>query len=240
GRRLCQADGTLAKLPAIVAAREESSKAFFDQPAASAAPLTGDFAAPAYLAHLAAFAPMLPGRGLAIDAGTGEGLLLDVLAPLYARVIAVDRSQAQLARCAARIAARGFHQVSLFPGSYDDVALVERVDNAGGADLVFSARALHHVARPAQAVAAFVRLLKRGGHLVLLEYQPHEDDSMRGAQGDVWLGFTAKELSAHCEAAGLQIVGEVSIPSAYHREGSDAHLAWHSVVARKPPKEKSV
>ncbi len=229
-RALCQQDGSLAKLPALVAAREEVSRAFFEQPSVVAQPAVSGLPT---AAHLAALSPLLPGRSLAVDVGTGEGLLLDVLAPLYGRVIAVDRSQAQLARCAARVAERGFHHVSLFPGSYDDVALVERVDSAGGADLVIAARALHHASRPAQAVQAFARLLRRGGHLVLLDYLPHEDDAMR-EQGDVWLGFTARELSAHCEAAGLQPVGEVAIPAAYHREGPDAHLPWHAVVSKKP------
>ncbi len=234
-RGLCQEDGSLAKLPTILAAREESSRAFFDQGGGAVAPVVVSGAtAPGNLAHLAALAPLLPGRALAVDVGTGEGLLLDVLAPLFGRVIAVDRSQAQLARCAARVAERGFHHVSLFPGSYDDAALVQRVDAAGGADLVFAARALHHASRPALAVQAFARLLRRGGHLVVLEYLPHEDDRMREGQGDVWLGFTARELSAHCEAAGLSPVGEVAIPNAYHREGPDAHLPWHAVVARKP------
>ncbi len=108
--------------------------------------------------------------------------MLDVLAPLFARVIAVDRSPARLARCASRVAARGFNHVSLFPGSYDDAALVERVDAAGGADLVFASRTLHHASRPAQAVQSFARLLKKGGHLVVLDYLPHDDDRMREEQ----------------------------------------------------------
>ena len=50
----------------------------------------GSLPSASYLAHLAALAPLLPGRGLAVDAGTGEGVLLDVLAPLFERVIAVE------------------------------------------------------------------------------------------------------------------------------------------------------
>ena len=146
GRRLCLADGSLSRVPGIVAAREEQSRSHFESaPMASASSVP---ASPEHLAHLSALSLLLPGRQLAVDVGTGDGLSLDVLAPLFSRVIAVDRSQAQLARVAERVAARGFHHVSLFPGSYDDAALVERVALAGGADLVFAARTLHHAPRP--------------------------------------------------------------------------------------------
>ncbi len=234
GRRLCLKDGSLARLPKVLAAREESGRAFFDE-ARAEAPSPGGLPDAAHLAHLAALGPLLPGRALAIDVGTGEGALLEVLAPLYERVIAVDRSRSRLARCATRVAERGFHHVSLFPGSYDDAALVERVELAGGADLVFASRTLHHASRPAQAIAAFARLLRRGGHLAVLDYLSHTNERMR-EQGDVWLGFSAQELNEQLEAAGLEPVGEVAIPLAFHREGPDAALDWHAVVARKPLK----
>jgi ArsR family transcriptional regulator len=230
GRRLCLKDGSLARLPALLAKREEPGQAVFEvEPARGSVPPS-----PEHLAHLAALAPLLPGRALALDVGTGDGLLLDVLAPLYARVIAVDRSRAQLARVAERVAARGFHHVSLHSGSYDDDALLERVDAAGGADLVFAGRTLHHASRPAQAVQTFARLLKKGGHLVVLDYLPHEVDAMRADAGDVWLGFPPEEVRAHFLAAGLQPLGEVPIPDLFHPQGPDASLQWHAWVALKP------
>jgi DNA-binding transcriptional ArsR family regulator len=232
GRRLCLKDGSLARLPKVLAAREETGRAFFEEQPGDAL-AAGGLPDPAHLAHLAALSPLLPGRALAIDVGTGEGALLDVLAPLYERVIAVDRSRSRLARCATRVAERGFHHVSLFPGSYDDVALVERVDAAGGADLVFAARTLHHASRPAQAIASFARLLRKGGHLAVLDYLSHDDERLR-EQGDVWLGFSSKDLAGHFQAAGLELVGEVAIPIAYHREGPDAALDWHALIARRP------
>ena len=235
GRRLCLKDGSLARLPGLLAAREETGRAFFDG-LKTVASVPSGVPDSMHLAHLAALAPLLPGRALAIDVGSGEGALLEVLAPLYERVIAVERSRAQLARCAARIAERGFHHVSLFPGSYDDVALVERVEAAGGADLVFASRALHHASRPAQAIQSFARLLRKGGQLVVLDYLSHDDERMRD-QGDVWLGFSSMDLAAHFSAAGLEMVGDVEIPIAYHRDGPDSGLDWHAFVVRKPSKQ---
>lgn len=233
GRRLCIADGSLARVPAVVAAREEQSRSHFEQP--PPAPSTTQVpASPEHLAHLSALSLLLPGRQLAVDVGTGEGLSLDVLAPLFSRVIAVDRSQAQLARVAERVAARGFHHVSLFPGSYDDAVLVQRVDAAGGADLVFAGRTLHHASRPATAVQAFSRLLKKGGHLVVMDYLPHETDALRTDAGDVWLGFADADIRRFVREAGLTLVGDVSVPSSFHPVGPDASVPWHAWIAHKP------
>ncbi|MBM4378580.1 MAG: metalloregulator ArsR/SmtB family transcription factor [Deltaproteobacteria bacterium] len=232
GRRLCLKDGSLARVAGVVAGREASGQRLFEAVPPEAASQEG-LPSAAHLAHLAALAPLLPNRALAVDAGTGEGLLLDVLAPLFERVIAVDRSRAQLARCAARVAARGYAHVSLFPGSYDDVSLYERVSAAGGADLVYAARTLHHASRPAAALQAFARLLRRGGHLVVLDYLPHSDESLRREGGDVWQGFGADELPPLFTAAGLQPLAHFPVPPALHREGPDRHLDWHAWVARK-------
>ena len=231
GRRLCLDDGSLGRVPGVVAAREERGRTHFEEPSLPPASVP---ASPEHLAHLAALAPLLSGRQLAVDVGTGEGLSLDVLAPLFQRVIAVDRSPAQLARVAERVAARGFHHVSLFPGSYEDIALVQRVDGAGGADLVFAGRTLHHASRPAQAVQAFARLLKRGGFLVVLDYLSHEDDRLRTDLGDVWLGFPDAEVRRLLVAAGLTFVADAPVSPAFHPQGPDARLTWHAWVAQKP------
>jgi ArsR family transcriptional regulator len=231
GRRLCLADGSLARIPGVVAAREETGRSHFEAPAA---PLESVPASPEHLAHLAALAPLLAGRQLAVDVGTGDGLSLDVLAPLFQRVIAVDRSRAQLARVAQRVEARGFHHVSLFPGSYDDAALVQRVDAAGGADLVFAGRTLHHASRPALAVKSFGRLLRRGGFLVVLDYLPHDDERLRTEGGDAWLGFHPEEVPRFFAEAGLTPLADAPLPAAFHPDGPDARLAWHAWAARRP------
>src|SRR5437773_2140997 len=83
-----------------------------------------------------------------------EAGLLALLSPLYERVIAVDRSPARLARCAARIAALGLPNVRLREGHVEDAALGAELRDRGGADLVLMARVLHHSARPQDAVTA--------------------------------------------------------------------------------------
>ena len=67
------------------------------------------------------------------------------------------------------------------------------------------ARVPHHAARPDDAVASAARLLRRGGHLIVLDYLPHDDEAMR-EQGDVWLGFDPARLRGCLEAAALEVV----------------------------------
>lgn len=188
GERLCTSDGSLAKIASVLAQREEVSRRFFeDAPSEPLAPQS-DLAT-----WLPILAPLLPRTELAIDIGTGEGTLLPLLSPIYSRVIAVDRSAARLARCAAMLAERRLPNVRLHEGDVDDANLAQDIAQRGGADLVVMARVLHHAARPQDAIVAATRLLRPYGHLVIVDYLPHDDESMR-EQGDVWLGFDPVKL----------------------------------------------
>jgi ArsR family transcriptional regulator len=200
GRTLCTRDGSLAKIARVVAQREDLSRRLFEAPSGELEP------APSADAQLLAWtpllAPLLPGRALAVDIGTGEGALLPLLSPLYERVIAVDRSPARLARCGARVAQWGLPNVRLREGNIDDASLAEEVQQRGGADLVVMARMLVHASRPQDAIASATRLLRAGGHLAIVDYLPHDDESLR-EQGHVWLGFEPAKLRGWLEAAKL-------------------------------------
>ncbi|MEZ4364855.1 MAG: methyltransferase domain-containing protein [Kofleriaceae bacterium] len=212
GRALCIRDGSLARVAGIVAARDELSRRFFEQASADAE-VTTPSPAPSLSSWLPLLAPLLPGRALAVDVGTGEGTLLPLLSPLYERVIAVDRSAARLARCAARVAAWGLPNVRLREGAVEDADVAEEVVGRGGADLVLMVRVLHHAARPAEAIHAAARLLRAGGHLVLVELLPHEDERVR-EQGHVWLGFEPATLRDHLAGAGLTPIASTPLPTA--------------------------
>ena len=84
GRALCQKDGSFERVVEVLRAREAAAHEFFARPSRSKVD-----ALPAEMgAYLAALAPLLARRGLALDAGTGDGRLLEVLAPVYERVVA--------------------------------------------------------------------------------------------------------------------------------------------------------
>lgn len=204
GRSLCLAGGELARVPAVVAQREETSRRLFAEAKTSSTPngLVNDEALRALLPFLALLAPLLPGHRLAVDVGTGDGSLLPLLSPIYDRVIALDRSAARLARAAERVGALALPNVRLREASVDDTDLAQEVARAGGADVATLVRVLHHAAKPQDLVASATRLLRPGGRLVLVDYVPHDDERLR-EQGHVWLGFEPAKLGQFLTLAGL-------------------------------------
>ena len=227
GRALCDADGSLAKIAELVREREAPSREFFAEAKGVAAL---EAASDATSAYVAALARLLPRRALAVDAGTGDGALLDVLAPAFARVVAVDRSEAQLDRARARIAARGFSNVKLLKAELSGHELREHVGE--GADVVFASRLLHHAPRPVDLFAQIVRLARPGGAVIVLDYGRHDDESMRD-EADVWLGFEASELRRLAKNEGLDDVAVEPLPPAWCGRGKDSHLPWQVMVGRR-------
>jgi DNA-binding transcriptional ArsR family regulator len=227
GRALCERDGSLARIADVLRAREAAAHEFFARP--SKAKVDG---APAEIgAYLAALGSLLPRRALALDAGTGDGRLLEVLAPIYERVVAVDRSVAQLARGRERVASRGFPNVSFMQAELDSPEL--RRILGGGADAVFASRVLHHAPRPANVVVQLASLCAPGGALVVLDYARHDDERMR-EQADTWLGFEPAELRRFARAAGFEDARVIKIPPSLCGDGPDKHLPWQALIARNP------
>jgi DNA-binding transcriptional ArsR family regulator/protein-L-isoaspartate O-methyltransferase len=229
GRALCEDEGRLARIPELVRQRDERTREFFSRPPARSEPAALAAELPAYLQALR---ELVPARDLAVDAGTGDGVLLDALAPIFRRVIAVDRSDAQLERAAERVALRGYGNVSLLSAELGDDAIQRAVGQ--GADVVVASRMLHHAPRPRIALEALTRLLKPGGRLVVVDYQRHADESFRERQADVWNGFEADELEAHARAAGLTEVHSRPLPEGLVQSQSDTHIAWQTLVAVRP------
>jgi ArsR family transcriptional regulator len=226
GRALCQRDGSLARIAQVLEAREAAAHEFFARPGRSKV----DAVPAEFGAYLAALAPLLPRRSVAVDAGTGEGRLLDVLAPVYERVIAVDRSEAQLARARERIQSRGFDNVTLLQAEVDARDLRKAV--GAGADAVFAVRLLHHAPQPAKFIAQLVSLCADGGSLVVVDYARHDDESMR-EQADTWLGFEPAALRRFARAAGLEDARVTKIPAPLCGDGPDKHLPWQVLIGRK-------
>lgn len=229
GRKLCVEDGSLDRVAQVVLARDAKTREFFARPPSSAEPygLAGEL--PGYLRALA---PLIERRHLAVDAGTGNGALLDVLAPVFQRVIAVDRSEAQLARAGQRVRSRGYDNVEFHRGELDDPALCAAVGE--GADVVVAARVLHHAPRPKQMVGALAALVRPSGRLLIIDYCRHSDEALREEQADVWMGFEPSELEGYACAAGLVDVRVTRVPAGFVQNGMDGHIAWQALVATRP------
>ena len=229
GRRLCSEDGTLARIADVVRARDAQTREFFSRGGDEPVPEALAVELPAYLHALAS---VLTVQRFAVDAGTGNGVLLDLLAPLFGRVVAIDRSDAQLARARARVRARRYGNVELVRDEIDGP--LARVAVGSGADVVVSARMLHHAPLPRAAVSSLARLARPGGSLVIVDYMKHEDEALSRHQADVWMGFEPDELLSFASSAGLRDCRTFRVPSRYVGGGLDAHLGWHVLVGQRP------
>ena len=236
GRGLCERDGSLARIARVLRAREAAAHEFFSRAERSKV----DSVPSEIGAYLAVLGQLLARRELALDAGTGDGRLLELLAPLYERVVAVDRSVEQLALARERVARRGFANVSFLRAELDSSELQRAVGAAaeggkprGGADAVFASRVLHHAPQPAKVVGQLAGLCAPGGALVVLDYVRHDDESMRD-QADAWLGFEPAELRRFARSAGLDDVRIIKIPPSLCGDGPDHHLPWQALIARNP------
>ncbi|HVH42686.1 MAG TPA: class I SAM-dependent methyltransferase [Labilithrix sp.] len=234
GRALCEADGSLSRIADVIRERDRVAQEFFAQAQGKEAAVIEP--ADANAAYVAALARLLPARHLAVDAGTGDGALLDVLAPAFDRVVAVDRSEVQLDRARARVASRGYTNVRLLKSELNATELREHLGE--GADVVFASRLLHHAPRPVDLVRQLARLARPGAAIVIIDYERHDDESMRD-EADLWLGFEPAELRRFAVEAGLENADVIRLPSAWCGRGKDAHLPWQVLVARAAPASKA-
>ncbi len=235
GRALAESMGVLALVNRIVRSRDSAAREFFAKHAAAKArPETTPDEFGAYLTALGA---LLPSRELAVDVGTGDGAVLELLAPIFTRVIALDRSKAQLAQAQKRAERRGFTHIEFVAGELDGPEIKKRVEGRGGADVVFASRFLHHNPQPAKAVARMAQLARKPGNsvpagaIVVLDYEPYADDALRSAQADLWMGFSEAEIGRFFAAASLS-VDIRSIPRERAGTGPDSHLPWFVAVGR--------
>jgi len=127
-------------------------------------------------------AAALTGRERVLDAGTGAGHTALALAPLAAEVVALDLSAAMLAQGAAQAAERQLTNLCFVTGD------VEAPDfPAASFDRIVTRYSAHHWPQPGRALAAFRRLLKPGGYLLLADI----------------VGFEAPVLDTHLQAIEL-------------------------------------
>jgi ArsR family transcriptional regulator len=134
-----------------------------------------------------------------MEVGPGEGRLLSELALAYEHVIALDNSMEMLSR--ARSTINNKQQNVEFIHGDTQLAIACGIHR----DLLVYNMVLHHIPSPRQAFEDSARLLNAGGVLLLIDLSHHDQDWVRDACGDLWLGFESSELEYWAQQAGLEI-----------------------------------
>ena len=132
------------------------------------------------------------------DLGCGEGYLTVEAARFAKRVVAIDRSEAVLARARERVAGRRLKNIEWRKGELEHLPLED-----DSVDVALLSQALHHAADPKKALAEAVRIVRPGGRVLILELRHHDERWVRERLGDKWLGFDDAELERLLDRANL-------------------------------------
>lgn len=170
----------------------------------------------------------LPEADTAADLGCGTGALLEHLRGRAARVIGVDSSSRMLDQAREFFAGNGAAaDVSLRIGDLEHLPLRD-----AEADAAVMSLALHHLPSPAHGVAEAHRVLTPGGTFVLVDFEKHDDETMREQYGDNWLGFSPGRVEKWLSGAGFDLQESTRHPL-------PSGLALRVYAAVKQPLEES-
>lgn len=162
----------------------------------------------------------MPTCETAVDLGCGTGSVLERMLPHAQEVIGVDGSPRML-ELARRRFAEGSERVSLRIGELDHLPLRD-----SEADFACINMVLHHLSDPCVALGEIRRVLRRGGLLMVTDFDRHDNERMRSDYGDRWLGFEAAQLDELLSEAGFSVRERRIQPV-------EKGLALHLVLAEK-------
>ncbi|MBC7906802.1 MAG: metalloregulator ArsR/SmtB family transcription factor [Rhodospirillaceae bacterium] len=142
-----------------------------------------------------------------VDMGTGTGRVLEVLGPHVERGIGIDLSREMLAVARANLERAELRHCMVRQGDITQLPLA-----AASADAVTIHQVLHYATDPAAVVAEAARVLKAGGQLVVVDFAPHDQETLRDQHAHRRLGFSDDEVAGWFRAAGLEPTGTTRLP----------------------------
>ena len=155
-----------------------------------------------------AIGQLLPADGVSslLDIGTGTGRLLEILGPRVDRAVGVDLSREMLAVARVNLERAGLEHCSVRQAD-----LFQLPFPRGSFDAVTIHQVLHFVDDPKRAVAEAAHALGPNGRLLIVDFAPHQVESLRAEHQHRRLGFTDQEVTGWLRAAGLAPAGTVNL-----------------------------
>lgn len=150
-----------------------------------------------------ALGSLLPPLDVA-DFGCGSGILSLELARWARSVTAIDVSAQALSKARARAEAAGDGLARRIRFQRDDLEKLSL--KKASLDLVVISQSLHHVEDPAAVLREAFRVLRPGGHVVLIELLPHQQNWVTTRLGHRWLGFEPETVRGWLKDAGFTLL----------------------------------
>ncbi len=140
-----------------------------------------------------------------LDAGTGTGRMLELLAPHIVRGVGIDASPEMLSIARDRLAKWGPRcQVRL--GDVYRLPFIEK-----SFDAVLFHQVLHYLDDPAAALREALRVLRPGGRVLIADFAPHELEFLRTEHAHRRLGFSEREVAGWFASAGLTLLAQEAL-----------------------------
>ena len=181
-------------------------------------------------AAILALVETLPHAGV-LDAGTGTGRMLELLAPHIHHGTGVDISPDMLAIARDRLERMRAQHCQVRLGDIHRLPFAAG-DAEHGFDLAIFHQVLHYLEDPQSAVVEAARVLKPRGAVLIVDFAPHELEFCRSELAHRRLGFPDEEVRSWFEAAGLKPAASQAI--AAEGRGKLTVKLWLGAMAPLP------
>lgn len=135
-----------------------------------------------------------------LDVGTGTGRLLEVMSPHIHQGWGIDLSLDMLSFARAKLEESSASNCAVRQGDMYQIPFPQE-----SFDLVGIHQVLHYSDEPARAIQEAARVLKVSGRMVIVDFAPHEEESLRTQHQHRRLGFARQEVIRLCEDSALEV-----------------------------------
>jgi len=136
-----------------------------------------------------------------LDAGTGTGRMLELLAPQAQRAVGVDVSPEMLAIARDRLLRGDIKNAQV---RLADTYRLPFSGERDAFDAVLFHQVLHYLDDPGAAVAEAARVMAPGARILIADFAPHALEFLREDYAHRRLGFSDREVEGWFSAAGLK------------------------------------
>jgi len=137
-----------------------------------------------------------------LDVGTGTARMLELFSDQIERGTGIDLSQEMLAVARATLTEKGLRNCQARLGDMYNIPLA-----SDSQDVVLVHQVLHFADQPDSAIREAARVLRPGGRLLIVDFAPHNNETLRTDHAHRRLGFSDRDMANWCHAAGLDGVG---------------------------------
>jgi len=170
-----------------------------------------------------------------LDAGTGTGRMMELIAPHAARAVGIDVSPDMLAIARDRLLRGNIRNAQVRLGDIYRLPFPNGMTGAGF-DVVLFHQVLHYLDDPGSAVAEAARVMAPGGRLLIADFAPHKEEFLRDEFAHRRLGFSDREVESWFAAAGLSDAGSETIAPQAEGEKLTVKL-WLATAKARTKKE---